>query len=61
MCDALRSGVFGPYEDLLLESAFCLAFRFFKVWIIYKSNTFDPNAGYTQVNIIHTSLKNIKD
>ena len=52
MCDALRSGVFGPYDDLLLETAFCrLAFLFAKVWKIYKSNTFDINAGYPQVNM----------
>ena len=26
MCNVLRSGFLGPYEDLVLETAFCLAF-----------------------------------
>ena len=30
ICKTLRLGVFGPYEDLVLETAFCLAFWVYK-------------------------------
>ena len=45
MCNVLRSGFFDPYEDLVLETAFCLAF--FELLrrigeFTSQSKTFDP-------------------
>ena len=44
MCNVLRSGFLGPYEDLVLETALCLAFfRFLRCGeFTSQSNTFDP-------------------
>ena len=49
ICKTLRLGVFGPYEDLVLETAFCLAFWFFLRCgeFTSQSNTFDPNTDLT--------------
>ena len=44
ICRTLRSGFLGAYEDLILETAFCLAFfGFFRCGeFTSKSNAFDP-------------------
>ena len=44
LCQQLRSGFLGAYEDLVLETAFCLAFFGFLRCgeFTSKSNTFDP-------------------
>jgi len=49
ICNALRLGVFGPYEDLVLETAFCLAFWGFLRCgeFTNQSRTFDHNTDLT--------------
>ena len=44
MCNVLRSGYLGPYEDLVLQPAYCLAFFGFLRCgeFTSRSNTFDP-------------------
>ena len=44
MCNVLRSGFLGQYEDLFLETAFCVAyFGFLRCGeFSSRSNTFDP-------------------